>query len=74
MATTLCTSRLGKKAYEAQGHCIEQKLFFSRAIGQASMTKEYLESVRQGEVCLPDGPVFLNPDSLIHALKREVGV
>ena len=37
------------------------------------MTKEYLESVRQGEVCLPDGPVFLNPDSLIHALKREVG-
>merc|ERR1719481_574813 len=44
----------------------------SRAIGQASMTKEYLESVRQGEVCLPDGPVFLNPDSLIHALKREV--
>ena len=43
-----------------------------RAIGQASMTKEYLESVRQGEVCLPDGPVFLNPDSLIHALKREV--
>ena len=36
------------------------------------MTKEYLESVRQGEVCLPDGPVFLNPDSLIHALKREV--
>ena len=38
------------------------------------MTKEYLESVRQGEVCLPDGPVFLNPDSLIHALKREVGV
>merc|ERR1719151_345640 len=44
----------------------------ARAIGQASMTKEYLESVRQGEVCLPDGPVFLNPDSLIHALKREV--
>ena len=32
-----------------------------------------MESVRQGEVCLPDGPVFLNPDSLIHALKREVG-
>merc|ERR1712156_1084273 len=44
----------------------------ARAIGQASMTKEYLESVRQGEVYLPEGPVFLNPDSLIHALKREV--
>ena len=44
----------------------------ARAIGQASMTKEYLESVRQGEVYLPEGPVFLNPDSLIHAFKREV--
>merc|ERR1719384_2618738 len=44
----------------------------ARAIGQASMTHEYLESVRQGEVYLPDGPVFLNPDSLIHAFKREV--
>merc|ERR1719422_2866706 len=44
----------------------------ARAIGQASMTKEYLESVRQGEVYLPEGPVFLNPDSLIHALTREV--
>ena len=44
----------------------------ARAIGQASMTHEYLESVRQGEVYLPEGPVFLNPDSLIHAFKREV--
>merc|ERR1719357_1845813 len=44
----------------------------ARAIGQASMTKGYLESLRQGEVCLPDGPVFLNPDSLLHAIKREV--
>jgi len=46
----------------------------ARAIGQASMTKEYLESVRQGEVCLPDGPVFLNPESLLIALRREVVV
>ena len=44
----------------------------ARAIGQASMTKDYLELLRQGEVCLPDGPVFLNPESLIHAFKREV--
>merc|ERR1719334_1560892 len=44
----------------------------ARALGQASMTKDYLESVRQGEVYLPEGPVFLNPDSLIHAFKREV--
>ena len=44
----------------------------ARAIGQASMTKGYLESLRQCDVCLPDGPVFLNPDSLFYAFKREV--
>ena len=44
----------------------------ARALGQASMTKGYLESLRQQDVCLPDGPVFLNPDSLYHAFKREV--
>jgi len=44
----------------------------ARAIGQASITKEYLQSLKQGDVCLPDGPLFLNPDSLIHAFKREV--
>ena len=44
----------------------------ARAIGQASITKDYLQSLKQGDVCLPDGPLFLNPDSLIHAFKREV--
>ena len=44
----------------------------ARAIGQATITKDYLHSVKQGEVHLPDGPLFLNPDSLIHAFKREV--
>jgi len=44
----------------------------ARAIGQASITKDYLQSVKQGDMCLPDGPVFLNPDSLIHAFRREV--
>jgi len=44
----------------------------ARAIGQASITKDYLQSVRQGDVCLPDGPLFLNPDSLYHAFRREV--
>jgi len=44
----------------------------ARAIGQYSMTQGYLDSVRQGELCLPEGPVFLNPDSLLHAFKREV--
>jgi len=44
----------------------------ARALGQASITKDYLQSVKQGDVCLPDGPLFLNPDSLMHAFKREV--
>ena len=44
----------------------------ARAIGQASITKEYLSSIKQGEVNLPDGPIFLNPTSLVNAFHREV--
>lgn len=42
----------------------------ARAIGQASITKDYLSSIRQGDLCLPDGPLFLNPTSLINAFHR----
>ena len=28
--------------------------------------------VMQGDVTLPDGPLFLNPESLIHAFRKEV--
>eukprot|EP00096_Caligus_rogercresseyi_P016833 TRINITY_DN984_c0_g1_i5.p1 TRINITY_DN984_c0_g1~~TRINITY_DN984_c0_g1_i5.p1 ORF type:complete len:888 (-),score=228.03 TRINITY_DN984_c0_g1_i5:70-2733(-) len=44
----------------------------ARAIGQASITKEYLQSIKQGDLCLPDGPLLLNPTSLISAFHREV--
>jgi len=44
----------------------------ARAIGQATITKDYLQSVKQGDVTLPDGPLFLNPESLIHAFRKEV--
>jgi len=44
----------------------------ARAIGQAGTTREYLRSVRQGDVFLPDGPLLLNPTSLFNALHREV--
>lgn len=44
----------------------------ARAIGQASVTKDYLESIKQGECHMPDGPLFLNPTSLINAFHREV--
>ena len=44
----------------------------ARAIGQAAVTKDYLKSVTQGRVNLPDGPLFLNPTSLVNAFHREV--
>ncbi|XP_063548727.1 phosphatidate phosphatase LPIN3 isoform X3 [Cydia strobilella] len=50
-----------------------QLLYLSaRAIGQARVTREYLRSIRQGETCLPDGPLLLNPTSLLRAFHREV--
>jgi phosphatidate phosphatase LPIN len=44
----------------------------SRAIGQARTTKEYLTSLNQGNQLLPDGPVIMSPDRLIHSFMREV--
>ncbi|XP_055380224.1 phosphatidate phosphatase LPIN3 isoform X2 [Condylostylus longicornis] len=44
----------------------------ARAIGQSRVTREYLRSIRQGDVQLPDGPLLLNPTSLISAFHREV--
>ncbi|XP_032573088.1 phosphatidate phosphatase LPIN3 isoform X5 [Drosophila sechellia] len=44
----------------------------ARAIGQSRVTREYLRSIRQGNVMLPDGPLLLNPTSLISAFHREV--
>lgn len=42
----------------------------ARAIGQAKITREYLKSIRQGDICLPDGPLLLSPTSLISAFRR----
>lgn len=44
----------------------------ARAIGQSRSTRDYLKSVRQDEVCLPDGPLLLSPTSLLSAFHREV--
>ncbi|EDO33441.1 predicted protein, partial [Nematostella vectensis] len=44
----------------------------ARAIGQAQLTRDYLKSVKQGQICLPDGPLLLSPASLIKAFHREV--
>lgn len=42
----------------------------ARAIGQAGATRSYLQNVRQGDLCLPDGPLLLSPTSLISAFHR----
>lgn len=42
----------------------------ARAIGQAQITRDYLKSVRQGDLYLPDGPLLLSPTSLISAFHR----
>ncbi|ESP03369.1 hypothetical protein LOTGIDRAFT_171454 [Lottia gigantea] len=44
----------------------------ARAIGQSKITKDLLKNIRQGELVLPDGPLLLNPASLISAFHREV--
>ncbi|GAB6023126.1 hypothetical protein CHUAL_007210 [Chamberlinius hualienensis] len=44
----------------------------ARAIGQARITREYLRSIKQDDITLPEGPLLLSPSSLISALHREV--
>lgn len=44
----------------------------ARAIGQSTMTKNYLDSLIQEEKALPPGPMFMSPDGLFTSFKREV--
>ena len=44
----------------------------SRAIGQSTMTKNYLDSLIQEKKALPPGPLIMSPDGLFTSLKREV--
>ena len=44
----------------------------ARAMSMSVQTKGYLESVKQGDSMLPDGPLMLSPDRLFHSFKREV--
>ena len=44
----------------------------SRAIGQAGITRGYIQTLRQGQSSLPFGPVIMSPDRLLHSFKREV--
>ncbi|XP_065325380.1 phosphatidate phosphatase LPIN1-like isoform X3 [Gordionus sp. m RMFG-2023] len=44
----------------------------SRAIGQAPGTRGYLNSFKQNNMPLPQGPILLNPNSLLSAFHKEV--
>jgi phosphatidate phosphatase LPIN len=44
----------------------------SRSVGQADMTRTYLNGVVQDDYRLPKGPVIMSPDRTIAALRREV--
>ncbi|ELT87039.1 hypothetical protein CAPTEDRAFT_223314 [Capitella teleta] len=44
----------------------------ARAIGQSKITRDYLLSLRQGELALPEGPLLLSPSSLMSAFHKEV--
>ena len=44
----------------------------ARAIGQSTMTKNYLDSLIQEKKTLPAGPLFMSPDGIFTSLKREV--
>lgn len=44
----------------------------SRSVGQADMTRAYLNGVVQDGYKLPHGPVILSPDRTLAALRREV--
>ena len=44
----------------------------ARAIGQSTMTKNYLNNLIQEKKTLPPGPMLMSPDGLFSALKREI--
>jgi len=44
----------------------------ARSISQSAETKAYLQKLNQGNLKLPEGPLFLNPESALKSFKREV--
>ena len=44
----------------------------ARSISQATETKAYIQSLSQGSLKLPPGPLLLNPESALRSFKREV--
>lgn len=55
---------------EARGY---QLLYLTaRPIGQSSTTHEYLNSLREGDKTMPEGPILLHFGSVINAIAEEV--
>lgn len=44
----------------------------ARPIGQANITRGYISTLKQGDIRLPPGPVFMSPNRLLSSLNREV--
>lgn len=42
----------------------------SRSIGQANITRDYLNTIVQGEHRMPAGPVIISPDGVLPSLYR----
>jgi len=42
----------------------------ARAIGQSQLTRDYLRSLKQSDMTLPDGPLLLSPSSLMSAFHK----
>ena len=51
---------------------MDTKYLTARAIGQSSMTKNYLTNLIQNQKSLPPGPLFMSPDGIFTSLRREV--
>ncbi|GAX81334.1 hypothetical protein CEUSTIGMA_g8765.t1 [Chlamydomonas eustigma] len=53
-------------------HGYQMMYLSSRSIGQANITREYLNTIVQGEHRMPLGPVIISPDGILPSLYREM--
>lgn len=44
----------------------------ARPIGQANITRGYISGLKQGDLQLPPGPVFMSPSRLLTSFNREI--
>jgi hypothetical protein len=61
---------VGTFAAQKNGYCFIY--LSSRSIGQAGLTRDYLQRLHVDEHKLPLGPVIISPDGLVPALYREM--